>query len=126
MYQIFANQTNYWVTNHAAQRMLQRDITLMKLNYDPTADALYIELTENPVVTTRKVTSELMVDLDEHEQVVGIEVLRVRQTGIDPFTVVSSLLAPTLTTERQAPEDVTHRRAQIAAARKRHREAQNK
>lgn len=97
----------------------------MKLSYDPTADALYIELTEKPVVTTRKVSSDLMVDLDEHQQTVGIEVLRVKQTGIDPFTVVSSLLTPS-NDERPSVDDIARRRAEIAAARKRHREAQNK
>lgn len=96
----------------------------MKLNYDPIADALYIGLTEHPVVTTRRVSPDLMVDIDEHDQPVGVEILRVRQMGIDPFTVVSSLLPPDKPVERPDPAEVARRRAEIAQARKRRRESQ--
>lgn len=43
MYRIFANQTDYWVTSHAARRMLQRGIT----------DEMVIDVLENGEMTSQ-------------------------------------------------------------------------
>jgi len=74
------------------------------------------------VTAIRKVSVDVMVDFDEREHPIGIEILRVKQTGIDPFTVVSSLLTDVV--ERPDRADIARRCLEIAEARKRRREAQ--
>ena len=48
----------------------------MNYSYDCDTEALYIELTDDPVEETRQVDPGAMVDFDESGGVVGIEVLR--------------------------------------------------
>ena len=48
----------------------------MNYSYDYNTEALYIELTDDPVEETRQVDPGTMVDLDKSGGVVGIEVLR--------------------------------------------------
>lgn len=47
----------------------------MYVSYDPSARATYIRLTDAKVVSTRGVTDLVMVDLDEHQEPVGVEFL---------------------------------------------------
>lgn len=51
----------------------------MKISYDKMADALYIYLRKGKVAKTKKVTSRLLVDVDENGNVLGIEMLDVSQ-----------------------------------------------
>jgi len=49
---------------------------MMKIKYDPEADAAYISFKKGPVqVTTIRITEDVAVDLGPHEEIVGIEVL---------------------------------------------------
>lgn len=51
----------------------------MRITYDPVADAVYIYLGDpSAEVTTQEVDEDVNLDLDEHGQVVGIEVLNAR------------------------------------------------
>ena len=43
--------------------------------YDAEADALYIKITDNPIVAQAAVTDAIIVDLDSGGSVVGLEVL---------------------------------------------------
>ena len=52
----------------------------MKLRYDPQVDAAYITLDESPVVESEQVRPGIVLDLDSHNRVVGIEILNVRRT----------------------------------------------
>ena len=45
----------------------------MMFSYDYDADALYIEIADSPVVSTRQLDEGTMVDLDAYGDVVGIE-----------------------------------------------------
>lgn len=47
----------------------------MKLKIDEEADALHLQLVDVPVVDSEEVAPGIVVDYDDHEQVVGIEVL---------------------------------------------------
>lgn len=48
----------------------------MKITYDPTVDALYIRLIEEPMeCRVIRLNEQVAVDLGPREQVVGIEVL---------------------------------------------------
>ena len=46
----------------------------MKLHYYAETDSLYIELTQHPGTETREIESGLVVDLDIHGHVVGIDI----------------------------------------------------
>jgi len=65
----------------------------VKLEYDRRADAIYIRLKDAEVATTRELEDNLIVDLDEHGRLVGIELLFVSDylspEDIDSFTVTN-------------------------------------
>jgi len=47
----------------------------MKISYDAKADALYIKFQEGTAARTRKVEEGLLVDVDEHGRLYGIEII---------------------------------------------------
>jgi uncharacterized protein YuzE len=47
----------------------------MKITYDKEADALYIQLTDQPIAESEEVEPHVVVDYDTNDQVVGIEML---------------------------------------------------
>jgi uncharacterized protein YuzE len=49
----------------------------MDVTYDKVADALYMKLSNGKVSKTLEINESLNVDIDEHGQTVGIEVLDV-------------------------------------------------
>jgi len=51
----------------------------MKLEFDPQADAVYLELTEAEVEKSTEIQPGIVLDYDAKGQVVGIEVLYVSQ-----------------------------------------------
>ncbi len=51
----------------------------MKLEFDPQADAVYLELTEAEVEKSTEIQPGIVLDYDAEGQVVGIEVLYVSQ-----------------------------------------------
>ncbi len=51
----------------------------MKVHFDEQADALYLRLDESKIVDSEEVQPGIILDFDEHNQVVGIEILRVRE-----------------------------------------------
>lgn len=97
----------------------------MKMTYDHTVDALYIELVDKSRISTRQINESFILDLDEHEQVVGIEILRVRKSGIDPLTFVMEHLPSQNEVEPPSAEQIKANRAVIIEARKRQKSAQN-
>ncbi len=52
----------------------------MKITYDPEVDALYIKLRDG-VARTERLTEDLALDYDSEGVVVGIELLRAKQTA---------------------------------------------
>jgi uncharacterized protein YuzE len=54
---------------------------VMRANtYDPDADAAYIYVGEAPIVESEEIAPNIVVDYDEHERVVGIEILFASRT----------------------------------------------
>ena len=51
----------------------------MRVRTDAAADALYIRLEESAIVESEEVSPGVILDFDEGGQVVGIEILNVRQ-----------------------------------------------
>ncbi len=49
----------------------------MKLEFDPEADAAYLELTDSTVEQPREIQPGIIVDYDAEGQIVGIEILSV-------------------------------------------------
>jgi uncharacterized protein YuzE len=47
----------------------------MKLHVDQEADALYLKLDDSKIIESEEVSPGIVLDFDEHNQVVGIELL---------------------------------------------------
>jgi len=50
----------------------------MRVHFDEGADAIYVRLDESTIVGSEEVRPGIVLDFDEHDQVVGIEILRVK------------------------------------------------
>jgi uncharacterized protein YuzE len=55
----------------------------MNWTYDSEADAAYIAITTNAVAVTREIDAFTIVDFDKENNVVGIELLAVRERKPD-------------------------------------------
>ena len=51
----------------------------MKCRIDREADALYLRLDDSTIVESEEVVPGVVLDFDEHEQVVGIELVQISQ-----------------------------------------------
>ena len=51
----------------------------MKIRYDPDADAMYIRLSDEEIDKTRKIDDNTILDYDKKGQLVGIEILFVKE-----------------------------------------------
>jgi uncharacterized protein YuzE len=51
----------------------------MRLRFDEKADALYLRLDDSKIVESEEVQPGIVLDFNEHNQVVGIEILRVKE-----------------------------------------------
>jgi uncharacterized protein YuzE len=49
----------------------------MKVHFDEKADAVYFRLDDSKVVESEEVKPGIILDFNEHKEVVGIEILRV-------------------------------------------------
>ena len=50
----------------------------MRVHFDENADAVYIRLDESRIIDSHEVQPGIVFDFYEHEQIVGIEILRVK------------------------------------------------
>jgi uncharacterized protein YuzE len=51
----------------------------MKMHYDEKSDALYLRLDESKIIESEEVQPGIILDFDVHNQVVGVEILRVKE-----------------------------------------------
>ena len=51
----------------------------MRLHVDKEADALYLRLDDSKIIESEEVSPGVVLDFNEHNQVVGIEVLNLSQ-----------------------------------------------
>ena len=51
----------------------------MKMHYDEKSDALYLRLDESKIIESEEVQPGIVLDFDANNQVVGVEILRVRE-----------------------------------------------
>ena len=57
----------------------------MKIEYDPTADALYVRLSDQSIIESEQIKPGIVLDYDEEGNVVGIEVMRVSKHDSSPL-----------------------------------------
>ena len=50
----------------------------MKVHFDEQADAVYVRLDDSPIIESEEVHPGIVLDFNGANQVVGIEILRVR------------------------------------------------
>lgn len=51
----------------------------MRMHYDEQADALYLRLDDSKVIDSKEVQPGIVLDFNAEQQVVGIEVLRLKE-----------------------------------------------
>jgi len=52
----------------------------MNINYDPKTDSLYIHLSAKPGVDSRVLSDNIVVDIDEKDEPVGIDIQHAGKT----------------------------------------------
>ena len=57
----------------------------MKLEFDPQADAAYLEISDAEIETTRQLEPGIIVDYDAQGHIVGIEVLSISKRTKTPL-----------------------------------------
>jgi uncharacterized protein YuzE len=51
----------------------------MKMHYDEKSGALYLRLDESKIIESEEVLPGIVLDLDANNQIVGVEILRVKE-----------------------------------------------
>lgn len=51
----------------------------MKMHYDEKTDVLYLRLDDSRIVESEEVQPGIVLDFNDREQVVGVEILRVKE-----------------------------------------------
>lgn len=51
----------------------------MKMHYDQKIDALYLRLDDSKIIESAEVQPGIVLDYDANNQVVGVEILRVKE-----------------------------------------------
>ena len=64
----------------------------MKVQYDPSADAMYIRLAEGTVADSDEVRDGVVLDYDARGKVLGIEVLKLSQRADKPHEMAFELM----------------------------------
>jgi uncharacterized protein YuzE len=54
----------------------------MKLEFDPIADAAYLEISDAEIETTREIEPGIMADYDAQGHIVGIEILSISKRAL--------------------------------------------
>lgn len=63
----------------------------MKLEFDPIADALYLEISDHDVEESKEIERGVILDYDAKGNIVGVEVLSVskRSAGSPPMKIAA-------------------------------------
>jgi uncharacterized protein YuzE len=51
---------------------------VMKLHFDEKADAIYLRLDDSKIIESEKISPSIVLDFNEHNQLVGVEILSVK------------------------------------------------
>jgi uncharacterized protein YuzE len=58
----------------------------MKVTYDRKADILYIKLKNAKITNTRMLSEDAYADIDEQQNIVGIEIWKASKNAIQPIS----------------------------------------
>ena len=62
----------------------------MKIEFDPEADAAYLELIDGEVARTEQIESGIIGDFDENGRLLGLEILYIsKRSSLEPAKKVS-------------------------------------
>lgn len=61
----------------------------MKVEYDKKADAAYLKLTDSRIVESEEVSPDIIYDFDEDNQVVGIEILKLKSKTPEQLKLIN-------------------------------------
>jgi len=61
----------------------------MKLEFDPAADAVYLEIADGAVESSEEIKPGVIIDYDAQGNVVGVEVLYVSKRQHEPMKVAA-------------------------------------
>jgi len=59
----------------------------MKIEYDKDADAIYIEFSKGEFAKNKKIDNDTIIDLDENENIIGIEIINISKRLSKDFFV---------------------------------------
>ena len=62
-------------------RLILNNGDMMKIEFDNTADALYVQLTEGEIEKTEEIKPGLILDYDAEGNVLGVEMLYISKRG---------------------------------------------
>jgi uncharacterized protein YuzE len=61
----------------------------MRLKYDRSSDALYIRIKENRIADSEEIAPGIIIDYDEHGEIVGTEILWFSKRRIDFYKLAT-------------------------------------
>ena len=62
----------------------------MKLEFDPSTDAAYLEISDAEIEQTKEIQPGIIADYDAQGNIVGIEVLNVSKRGAHPEPILKA------------------------------------
>jgi len=66
---------------------------LALLEYDPSSNALYIRLKKGKVVGSEPISDNLILDLDEKREIIGVEVLGPKPIDVSKFSLPVKIIS---------------------------------
>ncbi len=74
----------------------------VKFDFDPVADAAYIRINNSRIVESEEVSPGVVYDFDKDDQVVGIEILKLKHRTPEQLKELSTRSDSPLTAEHKA------------------------
>lgn len=59
-----------------------------RVSYDPVADALYVRARDDKIADSLEINEGMIVDFNEHGEVVGVEILNFSKSNVDLDRIV--------------------------------------
>ncbi len=66
----------------------------MKIKYDDKVDAAYLKLADSQVIDSEEISPGIIYDFDENNQVVGIEILKVKYKNPEQLKQINFPFSP--------------------------------
>jgi len=73
----------------------------ISIEYDPTIDAAYFQITDQLGIDSEEIADGIIVDYDQNDNVIAVELLGVKTINPDDFQKLKPLLPPSALTQFQ-------------------------